>query len=64
MNLEERKQLCRKDWEIDYDCLETDRFAKIGGGRYTIRNCNKNPYIEFTLETKPLYFLNIKMIFQ
>ena len=42
MNLEEWKQLCRKAWENDYDYLQIDRFAKIGEGRYTIRNCKKN----------------------
>ena len=42
MNLEEWKQLCRKAWERDYDYIQMDRFAKIGEGRYTIRNCNKN----------------------
>ena len=41
MNLEEWKQLCRKAWENDYDYLQIDRFAKIGEGGYTIRNCNK-----------------------
>ena len=53
MNLEEWKQLCRKSWENDYDYLQIDRFAKIGNGRYTIRNCNKNNYIECTPETRP-----------
>ena len=53
MNLDEWKQLCRKAWENDYDYLQIDRFAKIGSGRYTIRNCNKNNYIECTPETKP-----------
>ena len=53
MNLEEWKQLSRKAWENDYDYLQIDRFAKIGNGRYTIRNCNKNKYIECTPETKP-----------
>ena len=38
-NLEEWKQLCRTAWEIDYDYLQIDRFAKMGKGRYTIRNC-------------------------
>ena len=33
--------------------LQIDRFAAIGEGRYTIRNCNKNTYIECTPETKP-----------
>ena len=53
MNLEEWKDLCRKAWENDYDYLQIDRFAKIGRGRYTIRNCNKTTYIECTPETKP-----------
>ena len=53
MNLEEWKQLCRKAWENDYDYLQIDRFAKIGEGRYTIRNCNKTTYTECTPETKP-----------
>ena len=52
-NLEEWKQLCRKAWENDYDYLQIDRFAKIGNGRYTIRNCNKNKNIECNPETKP-----------
>ena len=53
MNLEEWKQLCRKAWEKDSDYIQIDRFAKIGNGRYTIRNCNKNIYIECTPETRP-----------
>ena len=53
MNLEEWKQLRRKAWENDYEYLQIDRFTKIGEGRYTIRNCNKNKYIECTPETKP-----------
>ena len=53
MNLDEWKELCRKAWENDYDYLQIDRFAKIGIGRYTIRNCNKNNFIECTPETKP-----------
>ena len=28
MKLEERKQLCRKPWEIAYDCLQINSFAK------------------------------------
>ena len=51
MTLEEWKQLCRKAWENDYN-LQLDRFAKTGEGRYTIRNCNKTTYTEFTSETK------------
>ena len=41
MNLEEWKPLCREAWENDYDYLRTERFAKKGEGRYTIKNCNK-----------------------
>ena len=52
MNFEEWKQLCRKACENDYDYLQIARFAKIGMGRYTVRNCNKNIYIECTAETK------------
>ena len=52
MNLEEWKQLCSKAWENDYEYLQTDRFAKIGEGRYTFRNCNKTTYIECTPETR------------
>ena len=63
MNLEEWKQLCPKAWENDYDYLQIDRFAKIGEGRYTIRNFNKNTYIEATPETKSFKVLYIKMIY-
>ena len=52
MNLEEWKELRRKTWENDYDYLKIDGFAKIGEGRYTIRNCNKNTYMECTPETE------------
>ena len=53
MNLEEWKQLRRMAWENDFEYSKIDRFAKIGEGRYTIRSCNKNTYIECTPETKP-----------
>ena len=53
MDLREWKHLCRKAWENDYDFLQIDRFAKIGNGRYTIRNCIKSTYTECTPETKP-----------
>ena len=52
MNIEEWNSLCRKAWENDFDYLQIDRFAKIGQGRYTIRNCNKSTCIECTPETK------------
>ena len=53
MNLEEWKQLCRKAWENDYDYLQIDRSAKIGGDRNTLRNFKKTTYKECTPETKP-----------
>ena len=53
INLKEWKQLCRKAWENDYENLQIDRFAKIGEGSYTIRNCNKTTYLVCTPETKP-----------
>ena len=31
INLQEWKQLCRKAWEKDFDFLQRDRFAGIGG---------------------------------
>ena len=52
MNINEWKQLRHRAWD-DYECLPIDRFAKIGQGRYTLRNCNKTTYIECTPETKP-----------
>ena len=56
MNLEAWKQLCRKPWEKYYDYLQINRFATIGEGRYTIRNCIETTYIECTPEKKPFYF--------
>ena len=53
MNLEEWKRLCRRAWENDCDYLQGDIIAKIGEGRYTIRNCNKTTYIACTPETQP-----------
>ena len=53
MNLEDWKKLRLKAWENDYDFLQIDRFAKIEEGRYTIRNCDKKTYTEYTPETKP-----------
>ena len=53
INLQNWKQLCRKAWEIDCDCSQIVRFAKVGEGRYTIRNCNKKTYEECTPEMKP-----------
>ena len=63
MNLEEWKWLCCKSWQIDFDYLQIDRFAKIGEGTYTIRECNKHTYVEFTPETKPFQFLYLNMIY-
>ena len=56
-NSEEWEQLCRKTWENDFYYLQIDRFAKTGEGRYTIRNCNENNFIDCTPESKP--FKNI-----
>ena len=53
MNLDEKKQLCRESWESEYDYLQIDRFAKLGKGRYTIRNFNKTTYVESTPVSKP-----------
>ena len=52
INLEEWKRLCLKAREIEYEYLQTNRFAKVGEGRYTIRNCNTTTYIKSTSETK------------
>ena len=52
MNLEQWKQLCRKAWENDYDHLQIDRFSKRWEGRYTIRKCIKNAFIECIPETQ------------
>ena len=54
VNLQEWKFLCRKAWDIDYDYIQVDRFAKIGEVRYTITNCNKTTFIECTPESIPL----------
>ena len=48
MNFQEEKQICHKAWENAYDNLQIDRFAKLGGVKYTIRNCSKTIYIECT----------------
>ena len=53
MNINEWKQLRHRAWENGYERLQIDIFAKIGQGRYTLRNCNKTTYIECTSETKP-----------
>ena len=53
MNSDEWKGLCRKSWENDYEYLQEVIFAKIREGRYTMRNCKENTYIECTPETKP-----------
>ena len=41
MNSQDWKQLCRKVLEADFDCLQIDRFAKMGQGKYGITICNK-----------------------
>ena len=64
MNLEEKKQLCRKAWENDYDYLKIDRFFERGECRYTISNCKKTSYTECIPETKPFQFLYRGMIYE
>ena len=61
MILEEWKQLCRKAWEKQCDYLQIDRFAKIGKGRFTMRNCNRN--IECSSETTLFKFFYISTIY-
>ena len=34
--------VCRKAWKDEKEYLQRDRFPKVGKGRYTIWNCNKN----------------------
>ena len=53
MNLEEWKKLCRNAWRNNYEYLQLDRFAKLGGRSYTIRNCNKITNVEATPGTRP-----------
>ena len=53
MNLDEREQPCRESWENEYDYLQKDRFAKIGKGRYNIRNFNEYTYGGATPVSKP-----------
>ena len=53
MNLEEWKSLCRQAWENGYECSQVDRFAKIGEGRYTVKNFTKITYMECNPKTKP-----------
>ena len=43
MNLRERKQLCRKAWENEYDYLQLGRIAKRGEGKYSFRHCERIP---------------------
>ena len=53
MSLQEWKSLCREAWEYDFDCSQTDRFAKVGEDWYTLKSWNKT-YLECTPQTKPL----------
>ena len=53
MNQGKWKHLCRKSWENEYEYLQIFRFAKLGEGRYAIRNYTKTTYIECTPKTKP-----------
>ena len=62
MNLVEWNQLCQTAWENDYEFLQIDRSAKIGGGRYTISNCNKTTHKEFTFRSET-FFIHINVVF-
>ena len=53
MNYDEFKELCRKSWEEDYNCLCIDRSKKRDQGKYCICNESKKTYIEATPQTKP-----------
>ena len=52
INFSDWKRLRHKAWENEYDYLQLESFAKMGDGRYTIRNCNKTTYTGCTPETK------------
>ena len=64
MNLEESKKLCRKAWENDYECLQTDRFVKtkvkIG---ILLEIVMKQASLECTLERESFNFLYINKIY-
>ena len=45
MNSQDWEELCRKVRETDCDCLETERYAKLGQDNYGIRSCNKTTCI-------------------
>ena len=54
-SLQEWTKPVGKAWENEYDFRQTNRFAKLGGGKYTITNCNKTTYIECVPETKSFF---------
>ena len=58
MNLEERKQFCRKAWTNDYEYFKMDIFAKIGED--AIRNCDKCTNIKCTAERKTFLIFSHK----
>ena len=53
MNYRERKELCRKSWEGEYNYLYIDRSKKRDQGKYFICNESRKTYIEATPQTKP-----------
>ena len=53
MSYDEIKELCRKSWDDDYNCLCIDRSKTRDQPRYCICNEKKNTYIKCTPETKP-----------
>ena len=53
MNFDEFKDLCRKSWEEDYNCLYIDRSKKRDQGIYCICNGSKRTYMEAIPQTNP-----------
>ena len=53
MSYDKIKEICRKCWEEDFNCLYDDRSKKKTEGNYRFLNDNKNNYIECSNKTKP-----------
>ena len=52
VNLQERRQLCRKAWEIECDFLQLERIAKKERVDTLLEDVIKTTYTESTHETK------------
>ena len=61
MNLQKRKQRCRKAWENENDYFQIDKFAGKREGRYTL----KIVIILFIYNVHPdePFFININVVF-